>query len=152
MGESVYKIKKMDNLIKSFKFESESIILDLYIKKEVYKSGIKMFIEGHVTTNNDDVKLHESVNGSSKHKSLSYKDNTFFWISSNYWKGMRWDNYDNATGFSVYDTLKEMKEQYINMREFITILSEYFYNCIKKYKEIKLLYETPVDDIISENE
>jgi len=142
----------MDNLIKSFQFESESIKLVLYIKKEVYKSGIKMFIEGHVTTNNDDVKLEESVNGSSKNISLSYKNKTFFWISSNDWKGMRWDNYDNATGFSVYDTLKEMKEQYINTREFITILSEYFYNCIKKYKETKMLYETPLEDIISEEE
>ncbi len=92
------------------------------------------------------------MNGTSKNIGLTYKNKTFFWISSNDWKGLRWKNYNNATGFSIYHSVKEMKEQYIDQREFITQIAGYFYDCIKKFKETKMLYETPLEDIISDEE
>jgi len=142
----------MENVIKSFSFESENIKLVLNIKKEVYKNALKMFIDGNVISNNTDLKRLESQNGSSRNISLSYKNNTIFWMSSNNYKGLRWEDYDKATGFSLYVSVKEMKEHYIEQREYITQIAEYFYDCIKRFMEIKLLYETPLDDIISEEE
>lgn len=140
----------MENIIKSFQFESEKIKLVLNIKKEVYKDGIKMIIDGTVSSVNKDVKIHESENGTSKDISLTYKNKGFFWISSNDYKGLRWDKYDNETKFSIYRNLAEMKEQYIEAREKITLISNYFYDCIKKYKEIQMLYETRLEDITTE--
>lgn len=142
----------MDDIIKSFKFESEKIELTLNIKKEVKNGYIKMFIDGNLISNNSDVKVGFSTNITSKNFNLSYQNNSFFWISSNEWKGMRWINYKNETKFAIYRNLIEMKEEYIKQREFITIISNYFYKSINKYKEIKLLFETNLEEIVSEEE
>jgi hypothetical protein len=140
----------MNDIIKSFEFESENIKLVLNIKKEVHKDGIKMIIEGTASSENKDVKINQSENGTSRNISLTYKNKGFFWISSNDYKGLRWDTYDNETKFSIYHNLKEMKEQYIIQREKITLISNYFYDCIKKFKEIQMLYETPLEDLTTE--
>ncbi len=141
----------MDNIIKSFHFEAENIKLTLNIKKEIYRDGLKMFIDANVTTNNINVKKVESVNGSSKNISLNYKNKPFFWISSNDWKGLRWDKYSNETGYEIYYNVTQMKERYIVQREYIPKIAEYFYNSIKIFKETKMLYETRLEDIIYEN-
>ena len=142
----------MNDIIKSFKFNCEDVELTLNIKKEVYKGAIKMFIDGDLISNNPDLKVSICKDFTSVDFFLMYKDNKFFWISSNKWKGMRWINYKNETKFEVYRDLTRMKERYIIQREFITTISNYFYDSINKYKEIKLLYETNIDEIISDDE
>jgi hypothetical protein len=139
----------MDNIIKSFQFEAENIKLTLSIKKEVYKGAIKMFIDADVDiSRNNNVKKTHSINGTSKDTSLDYKGNTFFWVSTNDWKGMRWDNYSNETKFRTYSTLQDMKESYLELREYIPLIAEYFYNCVNKYKQLKILFETNLDEIM----
>ena len=123
----------MSNIIKSFSFESENIRLELHIKKEVFKGALKMFIDANVESKNPDITIHHSTNISSKNFSLLYLGNNIFWISTNDWKGLRWENYKNETKFSIYRNLTEMKEKYIEQREYITLVSNYFYDCIKKY-------------------
>lgn len=140
----------MDNIIKSFSFNSEGIELILSIKKEIFKGKLKMFIEGEVKYNNPDIITHRSENGTSKDLSLSFKNSNFFWISSNDWKGLRWEKYSNESRFLVYSNLTEMKEAYIKQREYITLISNYFYESVKKYKELKLLYETNIVDIMDD--
>lgn len=142
----------MDNIIKSFSFECENIKLVLNIKKEVLKDSIKMFIDTYVTNNNLDLTEHKTEKGTSKNISLKFKNETIFWVSYNKWKGVRWKNYKNETGFSAYNNLIEMKEQYIKQRKFITQIADYFYNSIKRFKEIQLLYDTHIDEIIDEEE
>jgi len=141
----------MHNIIKSFHFEAENIKLTLNIKKVIYRDGLKMFIDGNVTTNNINIKKEESVNCSSKNLSLYYKNKLIFWISSNPSKGLRWDKYSNETGYSFYCNVTQMKERYILQREYIPKIAEYFYKSIKIYKDIKMLYETPIEDIIAED-
>lgn len=139
----------MEN-IKSFKFESEGVILNLNINKQLHGSGVRLIINGEINSNNPDLKRFESFNGSSKNIFLKYQNTTVLWVSSNDWKGFRWEKYANETRYSIYTNLQEMKECYIRQREFITVISNYFYDSIKKYKQIKLLYETPLEDLISE--
>jgi hypothetical protein len=141
----------MDNIIKSFSFECENIKLVLNIKKEVLKDSIKMFIDANVTNNNLDITEHKSENGTSKNLCLKFKNENIFWISYNKRKGLRWKSYKNETGFTVYNTLKEMKEQYIEQREFIPQIAEYFYSSIKRFKKIKLLYDLQIEEIIEED-
>lgn len=111
-----------------------------------------MYIEGDIITSDKELQINRSTNGTSNNTSLVYKNKVIFWMSSNDWKGLRWDNYSNETKFSTYNSVKEMKEKYIHEREFITPISEYFYDCMKNYKRIRLLYETPINDIISDDE
>ena len=150
MTFNIQELLTMDNLIKSFHFEAENIKLTLNIKKKIYRDGLKMFIDANLTTNN--VKKDESKNGSSQNLSLNYKNKLFFWISSNEYKGLRWDKYSNETGYAVYYNVTQMKERYIVQREFIPKIAEYFYNSIKIYKETKMLYETRLEDIFAEDE
>lgn len=142
----------MDNVIKSFIFESEGIQLVLNIKKELHKGCLKMFIDGNVNSNNTEITIDKSTNFSSKNIALKYKNTIIFWISTNDWKGLRWENYRNETKIAIYRDVKEMKERYIEQREFITVISNYFYDCIKNYKRIKILYETSLNEIISDDE
>lgn len=142
----------MENIIKSFYFESENVMLELHIKKELFKGALKMFIDANLVSNNTDITIHHSSNISSKDHSLMYLKNSFFWISTNDWKGLRWENYKNETKFAVYRDVSEMKEKYIEQREFITLVSNYFYNCMKNYKNLKILYETKLNEIVSEDE
>ncbi len=72
-------------------------------------------------------------------------------MSFNNYKRLRWVNYYKSTGFSTYHSIREIKERYIEQRKFITQIAEYF-NCINKFMEIKMLYETPLEDIITEEE
>jgi len=139
----------MDNIIKSFTFNSEGIDLVLNIKKETFKGALKMFIEGDVKYNNSEIITSESVNGSTKSLYLSYKKSIFFTISTNDWKGFRWGKNEIETKFSIYRNVTEMKEAYIIQREFVTPISNYFYDSVKKYKELKLLYETSIDELIT---
>lgn len=140
----------MENIVKSFQFESEGVNLTLNIRKELHGGGLRLIIDGDVISNNTDLNRSESFNSSSRNISLKYHNNTVFWISSNEWKGFRWEKYSNETKYSVFRTVSEMKESYIQQREFITAISDYFYDSIKKYKQIKLLFETHLDEIISE--
>lgn len=142
----------MDDIIKTFHFQSENVELHLHIKKSLFKGGLKMYIEGDIITSDKELQINRSTNGTSNNTSLVYKNKVIFWMSSNDWKGLRWDNYSNETKFSKYNSVKEMKEKYILEREFITPISEYFYDCMKNYKRIRLLYETPINDIISDDE
>lgn len=142
----------MDNIIKSFEFESENIKLILNIKKEFHRNCLRVIIDGDVISNNKDLVRIDSTNGSSKDISLQYLNNSIFWISSNEWKGLRWDKYSNETKYSIFRNVTEMKESYIIQREFITLVGDYFYDCIKNYKRVKLLYETQIEEIASEEE
>ncbi|AWI26835.1 hypothetical protein [Flavobacterium pallidum] len=142
----------MSNLIKSFQFESEGVILTINIRKEVYKNSLKMIIDGDVISNNPDLVKGYSTNFSSKDISVKYLDNSILWISSNEWKGLRWEKYSNETKYSIFNSVKEMKESYIAQREYVDLICSYFYDCIKNYKKLKLLYETQIDEIISEDE
>ncbi len=138
------------DIIKSFTFNSEGIELVLKIKKETFKGALKMFIVGEVKYDNSEIITTKSVNGSTKSLYLSYKKSSFFSISTNDWKGFRCGQHDIETKFSIYRNVTEMKEAYIEQREFITPISNYFYDGVKKYKELKLLYETPIDEILSD--
>lgn len=142
----------MDNIVKSFEFESEGIKLILNIKKEIHKNSLRLIIDGNIISNNIDLVRSDSTNFSSQDISLKYLNNTIFWISSNEWKGLRWEKYSNETRYSIYRDVKEMKESYIIQRNFIDIIGSYFYDCIKNYKKIKLLYETKIEEIITEKE
>lgn len=142
----------MDDIIKTFQFQSENVELHLHIKKSLFKGSLKMYIEGDIITSDKELQINRSINGTSNNTSLVYKNKVIFWMSSNKWKGLRWANYSNETKFSTYNSVKEMKEKYIHEREFITPISEYFYDCMKNYKRIRLLYETSIDDIISDDE
>ena len=62
----------MSNVIKSFTFESENIILELFIKKEVFRGALKMFIDANVKSNNPDISITTSTNISSINLSLKY--------------------------------------------------------------------------------
>jgi len=140
----------MDNIIKTFEFESENVKLMLYIKKEVYKGVLKMFIDGIIISNNPDIKIDESSHLSSKNTSLSYKGSMFFWMSYNTWKGLRWENFKNETKFCYYTNVNEMKEKYIQQRDFIPKISDYFFDCMKNYKKLALLYDTSISEIITD--
>jgi|GEM_PF-4806240 len=142
----------MDNIFKSFTFEAENVQLILNIRKELHRNCLRFIIDGQVISNNKDLKIYYSVNGSSRGTSLSYLNNSFFWISSNEWKGLRWEKYSNETKYSIFRNVREMKDSYIVQRDFIPLIASYFYDCIKHYKNIKLLYETKIDDIISEED
>ena len=142
----------MDDILKSFQFEAEGVKLILNIRKELHKNCLRLIIDGDVISSNKDLIRDDSTNFSSKNFSLKYLKNTIFWISSNEWKGLRWDKYTNETKYLVYRNVKEMKEAYIIQRDFIPLIANYFYDSIKKYKEIKLLYETKIDEIISQDE
>ena len=140
----------MDNIIKSFEFESEAVKLTLNIKKEIHRNYLRLVIDGNLISNNNDLIKNESRNSSSLNTSLSYLNHTIFWMSSNEWKGLRWENYSNETKFSVFRSVGELKESYIIQREFIDRISSYFYDSIKNYKRIKLLYETKIEEILTE--
>lgn len=138
-----------NTIIKAFEFSSEGIVLTLYIRKIVYKGVLKMFIDADILVNNTEISKNVSNNGSSIYTTLIYKNSSILWIGTNDWKGLRWKNFSNETKFAYYTDLKSMKEKYIEQREFIDIVSNYFYDCIKNYKKIKLVYETSIDEIIS---
>lgn len=138
----------MDNIIKSFHFEAEGIELILYIRKEIFRTGLKMFIEADVMYDNVDINSERTLNGTSKDLNLIYKNKSIFWVSSNNWKGLRWGSYKNESGILFYNNVAQMKEQYVIMRGFVTLISNYFYESVKKYKELKLLYETSIDEIV----
>jgi len=140
----------MENILKTFKFESENIILFLDIKKEISGAAIKMIISARIENKNPNVIMTESFNSSSYDIHLKYKTGAFFYIGSNDWKGVRWEKSKNESKYNIYRNISEMKEAYIKQREFITVISSYFYDSIKKFKELQLLYETPLEDIISE--
>lgn len=72
------------------------------------------------------------------------------YIGSNNWKGVRWGKSKNESKFTIYRNIAEMKKAYIKQRDFITLISTYFYDSIKTFKELQLLYETPLEDIIPE--
>ena len=138
----------MDNIIKSFHFEAEGIELILYIRKEIFRTGLKMFIEADVMYDNVDINSERTWNGTSKDLNLIYKNKSIFWVSSNNWKGLRWGSYKNESGILFYNNVAQMKEQYVIMRGFVTLISNYFYESVKKYKELKLLYETSIDELV----
>ena len=46
--------------------------------------------------------------------------------------------------------MKKMRKEYIKQREFVCIISNYFYHSLNKYKEMKLLYETQIEEIYSD--
>lgn len=138
----------MDNIIKSFHFEAEGIELILYIRKEIFRTGLKMFIEADVMYDNVDINSERTLNGTSKDLNLIYKNKSIFWVSSNNWKGLRWGSYKNESGILFYNNVAQMKEQYVIMRGFVTLISNYFYESVKKYKELKLLYETSIDELV----
>jgi hypothetical protein len=140
----------MENILKSFEFESESVKLTLFIKKEIGIGFIRIFVDGNIISNNNNLKIEQSSYPNSNSFSLQYHNKSFFWISSNGVKGFQWENRKNTTVFSVYRNVTEMKDKYIIQREFISQISNYFYECIQKYMETKLLYETSLDEIISE--
>lgn len=142
----------MDEIIKTYVFESEKVKLILNIKKELHKGSIKMFIDGDLISQNNDLIVDKSTNISSNNFALKYKNSLVFWMSSNDWKGMRWKNYNNESRIAIYRNLDEMKEKYISQREFITQISTYFYECIKTYKHNKILFETSINEIISDSE
>lgn len=141
----------MGDIIKTFNFNCENVELVLNIKKEISKATIKMFIDGEVICNNKDLKLRSSTDNSSADFNLIYIDKSFFWISYNKYKGMRWDKYNNETKYEYYRNLDEMKNAYIKQREFITIISNYFYDSLRKFKQIKILNETPIGEVYSDN-
>lgn len=138
----------MENILKSFEFESESVKLTLFIKKEVGTGFIRIFIDGNIVSNNYNLKVEQSTNNFS----LKYQNKSFFWISSNGVKGFQWENRKNTTIFSVYRNVTEMRDKYVVQREFIAQISNYFYECIKNYMETKLLYETSFEEIINEED
>ena len=140
----------MDNIIKSFEFESENVKLILNIKKEVYRGVLKMFIDGYIISNNSDIVISKSTYLSSESTSLSYKNSTIFWMSYNTWKGLRWENFKNETKFSYYTSVNEMKEKYIQQRDFIPKISDYFFDCLNNYKKLALLYDTSISEIIKD--
>lgn len=51
-----------------------------------------------------------------------------------------------------YIDLKGMKDRYIEQSKFITLISNYFYELMHKFKNFKILYETEIDEIYFENE
>ena len=140
----------MNDIIKSFKFSCENVELTLNIKKEINRGSIKMFIDGDLVSNNTELKLTTSTNISSLNFNLSYQNKSFFWMSYNKWKGMRWECYSNETKYAYYRNLDEMRKEYIKQREFVCIISNYFYHSLNKYKEMKLLYETQIEEIYSD--
>lgn len=142
----------MDNIFKSFLFESEGIYLNLIIKKQFHSNCLRFIIDGEITSNNEDLVINTSTKGSSRSFSLRYLNNPIFWISSNDWKGLRWEKYSYETKYSIFRDIKEMKDAYIKQREFIEIISSYFYDSIKRYKNIKLLYETSFQEILHDEE
>ena len=87
----------MNNIFKSFIFESEGVKLTLNINKEFHSKCLRFIIDGNIETNNKDFNIYSSVNGSSLSFSLNYLDNSLIWISSNEWKGLRWEKYSNET-------------------------------------------------------
>lgn len=136
----------MAETIKLFEFQSENVELILSINKDIYKNNIKMYIYGEVISKNNDIILDTSHNDIL----LKYKNQKLFWLSYNKWKGLRWENYKNETKYELYSSTQEMKEAYIKQRDFIPLISAYFYDSIKNYKRLKLLFETSIDEIISE--
>ncbi len=140
-----------ESIIKAFEFNAENIFLTIYIRKIIYKGILKMFIDATITVNNDEIVKYVSQNGSSINTSLLYKDSPFFWISTNDWKGLRWKTFSNETKFGYYRDITGMKDLYIEQRKFIPLISQYFYESITHYKNLKLLYETEIDEIIIEN-
>ena len=76
----------MNDIIKSFKFSCENVELTLNIKKEINRGSIKMFIDGDLVSNNNELKLTTSTNISSLNFNLSYQNKSFFWMSYNKWK------------------------------------------------------------------
>lgn len=148
----------MDNIIKTFKFEAENITLLLYIKKGIQEShpGIKIYIDGEIKSTNKNLEVIKSNEMSSVTTTLKYKIKTIFWISYNPHHGLRWglkgDLMDKKTGFCVFHTTKEMKDQYIVQRDYIPIIGDCFLEGIKIYKKESLLYETPLSDILNEDD
>lgn len=140
----------MDNIIKSFEFESENVKLILNIKKEVYRGVLKMFIDGNIISNNPEITINKSLQLSSKSTSLIYKNSVFFWMSYNNGKGLRWANFKNETKFCYYTNVNEMKEKYIQQRDLIPNISDYFFDCMKNYKKLALLYDTSIFEIITD--
>jgi len=144
----------MSDIIKTFKFESEGVQLFLHIKKEVHNIniGARMYIYGDIASVNSELKVNKTKDGLTENTFLTYQDNTVFWISYNEYKGLRWKSYNNKTGFSVYQSVKEMKEKYIEQCDLIPAIGDYFMESIKVVKKAMMLYETPLSDIISDEE
>ncbi len=140
------------SIIKSFEFTAEDVTLTLYIRKTIYKDYFKMFIDANVEVKNKDIRKLVSENGSSVYTTLTYKNNSFFWLGTNDWKGLRWKSFKNETKVEYYIDLKGMKDRYIEQSKFITLISNYFYESMHKFKNFKILYETEIDEIYFENE
>ena len=141
----------MNNILKSFSFECEQVRLDLFIRKEFRNNYLLLIIDAKIESNNPDLIISTATNISSKNYSLSYLNQSIFWISTNDWKGIRWEKYSNESRISVFREIGEMKDAYIIQREFVSKVSNYFYDCIKNYKKTKLLFETTLDEIIHED-
>jgi hypothetical protein len=142
----------MDEIIKTFKFEAEKVELLLHIKKSIHSNSIiKMYIDGDIKSNNIDLVVSSVTNGASLNTSLMYKDNTILWISFNFQQGLRWKSYDKKTEVLYYQNLEEMKEKYIIQRDIIPIIGEYFFDSIKNVKNTMMLFETPLQEIIEED-
>lgn len=88
----------MSDIIKSFQFVSENVTLVLSIKKGIYKNNVKIYINANVVSENKDLRVETDGNDII----LSYKTQRIFWLSHNTWKGLRWENYKNETGFVLY--------------------------------------------------
>jgi len=149
----------MDIIIKSFTFSAEDITLTLEIRKEVYKKEILMYLAGSLTSTNKELTVKTEKVGKSTATStnLMYKDSSFLLIEQTkkfpYKTGQNfiWDPVqrggERITSVLSYTTLEEYVDRYKNFREDISKISEYFYNSIREYKEIKMLYETSIDDV-----
>ena len=140
----------MKEILKSFEFEAEGVKLILNIQKELHGNYLRIVIDGDILSNNLDLRRNLSTNCSSDNISLIYGNSTIFWISTNEYKGLRWENYSNETKFSIFRTVNEMKEAYIIQRDFVPVIGNYFFDCIKTYKTKKVLFETKIEEILED--
>ena len=140
----------MNDIIKTFKFQSENVELLLHIKKGVHQTyaGLKIYIDGELKSKNSEFNVKKSKDGLSVNTNLNFKNKTIFWMSYNPHQGLRWKNYNNKTGVLIFNNVKEMKEKYIIQRDIIPLIGDYFFECIKNAKKNIMLYETPLSDIL----
>jgi len=143
----------MNNIIKSFHYESENVVLTLNIKKRVSSNsnGLIMFIDGGLSSENQYLEIRYDRNSLSENTSLIYRDKIVFWISYNPYKGLRWENYRNETGIAYFESINEMKEQYIKQLDYIPEIANYFYDSLKNAKKIMFLFDTNINELIDED-
>ncbi|OFX18524.1 MAG: hypothetical protein A2033_02350 [Bacteroidetes bacterium GWA2_31_9] len=137
----------MIEIIKTFKFEAEKVVLSVNINKELYGTNtVRMFVDAELVSNNNKIVISISNNGKSVNTYLLYHSKSFFWMKYNPHQGFWWES-KNQLKNEYFHSVKEMQEKYILIRDIIPDIASYFYECIKKLKNTIILFETNIKEI-----